>query len=592
MRQLPPIRRSSSPSSSPGGVFGWRMYVPCIWDAPDRLIADIVGTGAGLTPELQSELVRYLRFKARGVPRRLLQEINSFASWQEGRPHLVVSADDMERVTFYARLEGILLGYFEGSRRRQLFPVAIDEDRWRLGGYYVADWVLQSEGDPFTAADLLRDGEESEFDPLLRVSRRNVERLLDHLASNEILEVIREVNASSTVYGDIAESAAKTYRLTGDIRQQLYGFVARHESERGAYEIPLVAGPLSASASVPGSAQPPWPEPSLWAAWPPGYDAGSAEYGAPTAPGSATRSWESPLVGSAAPPPPQPSSAAVLRRAPRVLAGRYELGELASQGGMNSVYRGLDTVTGREVAIKLLRPGLANDPKAMARFQREAGIARRLAHPQIAATLDVLDQPGEDPALVTEWLNGPALSDQVTQDGPMAAPEVAATGRVLAEALGCIADQQIVRLDLKPANIIMASRGPVIVDLGIALRLDPDEPELTGAGQFVGTPAYTAPELINGQRPDQRADIHALGLVLYFCLTGHNPWDSLGNQMAAIVNEDLNLSRLPVSDGFREVLARALARNREDRFPDARALRDALSGTPEWNLVATGAAKP
>ena len=172
-------------------VFGWRLYVPCTWDAPDRLVAHIISADARVDAEPEL-LVRYLRFKARGA-RRLLQELNSFVSWDSGQPHLHVSADDLERVKFYARVEGVLLAYFEGSRRRRLFPVPIDEDRWRLGGYYVADWVLQSGGDPFTAADLLRDGEDAEFDPLLRISRRSTDRLLDHLAANGILEVVREV---------------------------------------------------------------------------------------------------------------------------------------------------------------------------------------------------------------------------------------------------------------------------------------------------------------------------------------------------------------------------------------------------------------
>ena len=173
----------------------------------------------------------------------------------------------------------------------------------------------------------------------------------------------------------------------------------------------------------------------------------------------------------------------------------------------------------------------------------------------------------------------------------MPAPEVAATGRILAEALGYIASQQVVRLDLKPSSIIMAARGPVIADLGIALRVDAEQDVVTEAGMFVGTPAYMPRELIRSDPPDPRADIYALGLVMYFCLAGRNPWEGRGGQMqilTAIINEEVDVSRLPVSGGFRAVLAKALAAERDDRYDDAATLLDALSGTPEWHLVTSG----
>ena len=240
-----------------------------------------------------------------------------------------------------------------------------------------------------------------------------------------------------------------------------------------------------------------------------------------------------------------------MRPAARVLANRYELGELVSQGGMSSVYKGTDRVTGQLVAVKLLRSDLTDDPIALARFVRETDIARQLKHPQIAMTHALLQRPGESPALITEWLAGPTLSARIANKGPMPAPEVAATGRILAEALSYIASQQVVRLDLKPSSIVMAARGPVIADLGIALRAGVERDLVTQTGFFVGTPAYMPRELINSLKPDQRADIYALGLVMYFCLAGRNPWEDLGDQiaiLAAIVQREVDVSgcRSPV----------------------------------------------
>jgi hypothetical protein len=186
-------------------VFGWRLYVPCVWHAPDQLISDIISESDRGADGVDS-LEQYLRFKARGIPRRLLQEINDFVVWEQDRPWLRIDGKEMERVEFYARLERVLRSFMAAGRNSRLFPVAIDEDRWRLGSYYVVDWVLQSEGDPFTASELLREGEEAKFDPLLRISRRSIDRLLDHLARNQILEIVREVSAKNTFISDVAEA--------------------------------------------------------------------------------------------------------------------------------------------------------------------------------------------------------------------------------------------------------------------------------------------------------------------------------------------------------------------------------------------------
>lgn len=585
-------------------VFGWRLYVPCIWDAPERLMADIVSSDAVVDPEAHEALVHYLRFMARGVPRRLLHEVNSLVAWDEdGRPRMRIGAKDMERVEFYARLERILRDYIERSGRNWLFPVAIDEDRWRLSSYYVVDWVLQSEGQPFTAADLLRPGEDAELNPLLRVSRRNVEGLLDHLAGHQILQVLREMNATATVYGDVAESSEKVFCLAEDIRRLLYGFAAQHESERAAREAALAA------AGIPVS----YPRPATAAGWSPPPRSGSPEgnitrtaFLQPTMPPRGVPADAGPAVASslvpAQPGPAGPPSSAqtpgasaypdlpadvVLLPPPRVIGGRYQLGELLGQGGLTSVYKGQDVITGRPVVVKLLRPTLSEDAVAMARFRREADIAARLSHPQIARTYDVLEGP-DNPALIMEWLNGPNLEAMVAEEGPVPPVQVAAMGQILASALHYIAGQQVVRLDLKPSNIVMADRGPVITDLGIAFRAGTGVTQLTAVGQFIGTPAFMAPEVIEGREADPRADIYALGLVLYYCLTGKNPWSDLPNALAvmrAVVSEQVDLSGLAISAEFRAALGQAIVRDPGDRFPTAAAFQDALLRTPELRSI-------
>jgi serine/threonine protein kinase/pSer/pThr/pTyr-binding forkhead associated (FHA) protein len=532
-------------------VFGWRMYVPCSWDAPNLLVSNLV-RDVPRDSEWLGKLTQYLRFKGRGVPRRLLQEFNNFVFWDNDLPYLLVDPADGERVEFYARLEGILQEYFASHGEARLFPVPIDEDRWRLGCYYVADWVLQSEGEPFSASQLLGKGDEAEFDPLLRLSLKNVSQLLDHFARHGILKIVRDVvrdsNLNMTMIADVAEANARVYCLATDVQRTQLGLVIQHESERAALEVSLV-GP-SPSEMRPASEGP--------------------------AAGSVT--------GSAPPPPTAGGFAPVPLR---VLADRYELRELLGQGGMGTVYAGEDRMTGQRVAVKVLRASMYHDPKAMARIKREAEICSKIRHPQIVRTFDVVETPDGSPALVMELLDGPTLARVVEERGPLPPADTAVIGATLAGALAHLADAQIIRIDLKPSNIIIQpGRGPVIIDLGTAKEAE-RLTLVTTMRRIIGTPMYMAPELIRdrGAPPDERADLYSLGLVIYFCLAGKSPFDHIDNLLAlaqAITEKPISLDELPMSAEFRHVLGRMLERDRDKRVATAVQARQELEATPEW----------
>jgi uncharacterized protein YegL/DNA polymerase III delta prime subunit len=544
-------------------VFGWRMYVPCSWDAPDLLVSSLV---RGIPPDNEwlGKLTQHLRFKARGVPRRLLQEFNSFVFWDNDIPYLLVDAADGERVEFYARLEGILQEYFASHGEARLFPVPIDEDRWRLGCYYVADWVLQSEGEPFSASQLLGKGDEAEFDPLLRLSARNVSQLLDHFARHGILEIVRDVvrdsNLRVTMITDVAEANARVYRLAADVQRAQFGFARQHESERAALEISL-AGPRPPERGPAGD--------------------GPA---APLFSESLISSFPGSPPGSAPPPPPDEGFAPVPFR---VLADRYELRDLLGQGGMGTVYAGEDRQTGQRVAVKVLRASMHNDRKAMARIKREAEICSKIKHPQIVQTYGVVQAPDGSPALVLELLDGPTLARVVEERGPLPPADAAVIGATLAGALAYLADAQIIRIDLKPSNVIMQpGRGPVIIDLGTAKEAEP-RTAVTTIPRMIGTPMYMAPELIrdHGTPPDARADLYSLGLVIYFCLAGKSPFDHIDNLLMlaqAITEKPISLDELPISAEFRHVLGRLLERDHDKRPATALEARQELEATPEW----------
>lgn len=542
-------------------VFGWRLYVPCIWDAPDRLIADIIAEGSLSDPGVKS-LIQYLRFKARGVPRRLLQEVNEFIAWEDNRPWLRIDAKDMKRVEFYARMERILREFTEAGGSTRLFPVAIDEDRWRLGSYFALDWVLQSE-DEFTASALLKEGEEAQFDPLLRISRRSIVRLLDHLVLHGILVVTYDPDASGNlVVSDVAEASEKAYRLVDQVRDQLSGFAVHRESERAARDISLSMAEESSDTAT---------------AW--------GESVVASLPRPAAQSPEGMSSFAMA-----PVGRFTAETSEVILAGRWALGNLMGQGSVSSLYKGRDIRTGRQVMIKMLRPSLARDDVAVARFRREADILRRLTHSNVVSFLDALNGP-KTYAIVTERLTGPTLNELVARDGPMPAGEAVAMAQILAGAVDYLASKQIARLDLKPANIIMADRGPVIADLSVAFPADrTGSSVLTQAGAFVGTPAFMAPEVIVGKAVVPGTDIWGLGLVLYYGLTGKTPWDTgnIREIITRIRTEQIDLSDLVISPALRDILSKATARDPADRFSSAGAMQDALLNTPEWHSIASG----
>ncbi|MFJ9631904.1 protein kinase [Streptomyces sp. NPDC101175] len=608
-------------------VFGWRMYVPCLWDAPDRLVRGLVQAGQdGSTPRPDqggwgppalapapvplpygpdvtyalsradldetrlARFISYLSFKARGVPRRLLQEFNSVVAWEDGSPVLSVAEEEWARIDFYARLEAVVSQTITATGSNgSAAPVAIDGDRRRLGGYHVVDWALRSEGRPFTSTDVT--GPEG-IDPLLHMTPPAVERLLRHLVRAGMLDVVSEPGRpNATRYGG-AESALAYYKLSDTYKRQLARFVHSSESERadlGIVSPPPGPGPYDPTSAGTGA---PWPF------VPPGADArragaDPAAAGPPTtAPpgtgplGAAPPTTMSPGTGrmgaappDAAPPDtPDPTTPAV-----GVLAERYEMSSLLGQGGMGAVYRGLDLLTGRAVAIKVMHRSARNDERMVARFQREAEVSRQLNHPQIVRTLDVLESAGTEPALIMELVEGPSLHDVLSERGALPVGAVARIGRQLGEALAFIDSMGISRIDLKPSNVLLhPERGAVIIDLGIA-RPQIDDRDVTLVGMVIGTPGYMAPEQALGNPADIRTDIYTLGILLYQCLSGAQPWNasSAHEVIYEIVHTDVSVDALLVSDELRSLLGRMLSRSPAARPQNPERFLEQLAATPE-----------
>ena len=212
--------------------------------------------------------------------------------------------------------------------------------------------------------------------------------------------------------------------------------------------------------------------------------------------------------------------------APRVPPeiGKYRVLAQLGEGGMGRVFRGVHVPLQRLVAIKILHANVARDPVAMARFEREARAAVRARHPRIVETLDFGHLPDGRPYLVMELIEAETLRARLDR-GPIAPAEAIQIARGIAEALAAAHAVDVVHRDLKPSNVFVDRALEVkLGDFGAAKLLGPSGDDITGADVAIGTPHYMAPEQILGEPVDGRADLYALGCVLFRMLAGAPPY--------------------------------------------------------------------
>ncbi len=272
--------------------------------------------------------------------------------------------------------------------------------------------------------------------------------------------------------------------------------------------------------------------------------------------------------------------------------GPYEILSPLGAGGMGEVYRARDTRLGREVAVKVLPPGLTNSDQARQRFEREARTISQLSHPHICALHDVGRQDGVE-YLVMELLEGQTLSERLAK-GPLPLEQSLRYGTQIADALEKAHRQGIVHRDLKPGNIMLTGSGVKILDFGLARAIGPSpaaesltglptETPLTEAGTILGTVQYMAPEQLEGKEADARTDIYALGLVLYEMTTGRKAFT--GATRASLIGAILRDEPAPISRdqplsprSLDRVVATCLDKEPEDRWQTARDVALQLEG--------------
>ncbi|MGH3318992.1 MAG: protein kinase domain-containing protein [Streptosporangiaceae bacterium] len=270
--------------------------------------------------------------------------------------------------------------------------------------------------------------------------------------------------------------------------------------------------------------------------------------------------------------------------------GPYRLVSRIGEGGMGVVHLALDAA-GRTVAVKVLHPHVAYDETSRARLAREVDTMRRVRSPHVAAVLDA-DIRGERPYIVTRYVPGRSLDEVVRGEGPLAGSALARLARGLADAIASVHAAGIVHRDLKPSNVLLVEGQPVVIDFGVAQAADATR--LTRTGLFIGTPAYLAPEVIDGSALQPAADVHAWGATLAFAATGRSPFGE-GPHEAIFYNITQDRADLTgVPEPLAGMVRAALARDPDAR-PPATWLRDrsgGLSSLPGASSGPPGAEEP
>ncbi|MEU7027377.1 protein kinase [Streptomyces sp. NPDC046275] len=250
-----------------------------------------------------------------------------------------------------------------------------------------------------------------------------------------------------------------------------------------------------------------------------------------------------------------------LRREDPRIVGSFRLHRRLGAGGMGVVYLGSDR-RGQRVALKVIRPDLAEDQEFRSRFAREVSAARRIRG-GCTARLVAADLEAERPWFATQYVPGPSLHDRVAEEGPLRAADVASIGAALSEGLVAVHEAGVVHRDLKPSNILLSPKGPRIIDFGIAWATGAST--LTHVGTAVGSPGFLAPEQVRGAPVTAATDVFSLGATLAYAAMGDSPFGHGSSEVMLyrVVHEEPQLHGVP--DALAPLVRACLAKDPEER---------------------------
>ena len=253
-------------------------------------------------------------------------------------------------------------------------------------------------------------------------------------------------------------------------------------------------------------------------------------------------------------------------------AERYQIIEELGKGGMGRVYRALDKKLNEEIAVKFIRPELAQDPQTVKRFRTELKAARQVIHKNVARMFD-LNEEGGIPYITMEYVRGENLKSLIRKVGRLDAKQAVPIAKQVAEGLAEAHRTGVIHRDLKPHNIMIDEEGAArITDFGLASLKKPDDATLTSPG--MGTPAYVSPEQVEGAATDGRSDLYSLGIVLYEMFTGRTPFQgdtpySVALKRLTKAPPDPRGIQPDIPEALVQIIMKCLEREREKRYQSA-----------------------
>ena len=266
----------------------------------------------------------------------------------------------------------------------------------------------------------------------------------------------------------------------------------------------------------------------------------------------------------------------------QLVADRYQILELLGEGGMGAVYKVRDQHLDRLVALKVIRPALAQNAQALSRFKQELILARQVTHRNVVRIYDLAEADGVK-FITMEFVDGRSLASLLREKGRLAPKEAAEIVAQVCRALEAAHAEGVVHRDLKPQNIMVNTIGKVVVmDFGIARSTE--TANMTQSGALVGTPEYMSPEQAKGERVDARSDLFSIGIILYELLTGKSPFKA-DTTMATLYKRTTERARPPIElspeipEALNQIAVRCLEIDREKRYGSA---TEALEHLEEW----------
>lgn len=252
----------------------------------------------------------------------------------------------------------------------------------------------------------------------------------------------------------------------------------------------------------------------------------------------------------------------------------YRIEGVAARSGMASIFRGVDSRTGRPVAIKVPHPEMECDPVFFERFKREEEIGKKLDHPGVMKVMG--DDDRSQVYMVMEWVDGRLLREILNEQRKLPAERAVRIALAILDTLQYIHSNGVVHRDLKPENIMVDAEDHIkLIDFGIAANIGARRITFAKLTRTMGTPDYISPEQVKGKRGDARSDLYAMGVMLYEMLTGKVPFP--GSNPFVIMNDRLLNNPIPpreidstISPQLQEIIYRAMEREPAKRYANAR----------------------